>query len=176
METRIFSEIPLRVLLRQKNSLKSKSYITIFEAMITRSRSKSPNLISMTLFHRLNIRTVVYKALKTVDDVLPNTPRIEVARWRSPSRSLAARFFFSGCSWFLCRQRFCIGVSYDRRVIDEVTTEEFRCSQGVYSSRTVRRSGVQSLTRTIHKSPIRQYGVMEHVFGHTCRPLWRHAV
>ena len=54
----------------------------------------SSNLISTTSLHRLNIRTVFDEALNTVADVLPNKPRIEVARWRSHACALALRMIF----------------------------------------------------------------------------------
>ena len=63
-----------------------------------RAGDKSSNLISITSLHRLNTRTVLDEALNTVADVLPNTPRIEVARWRSPARVLALRMIFNECA------------------------------------------------------------------------------
>ena len=57
---------------------------------------KSPNLKIITSLHRLNIRTVFDEALNTVADVLPNTPRIEVARWRRLACALAFRMDFKG--------------------------------------------------------------------------------
>ena len=41
----------------------------------------------MKSFHRYTIRNVFDKALNTVADVLPNTPRIEVAPWTIPARA-----------------------------------------------------------------------------------------
>ena len=55
---------------------------------------KSTNLISITSLNRLNTRTVIDEALNTVAHVLPNTPRIEVARWRSHARAMALRMIF----------------------------------------------------------------------------------
>ena len=52
------------------------------------------NLIIMTCLHRLNIRTVLDKALDTVAEVLPDTPRIEVDFCRHPARALALRMIF----------------------------------------------------------------------------------
>ena len=60
----------------------------------TAACEKSTNLILMACLHRLNIRTVFDKALNTVNEVLPNTPRIEVAFCRHPARALALRMIF----------------------------------------------------------------------------------
>ena len=46
----------------------------------------------------------------------------------------------------------------------------------VNSSRTIQRSGVQPLIRTIHTPPPRQCGVIEHAFGDICLPLWCHGL
>ena len=43
---------------------------------------------------------------------------------------------------------------------------------GILGYRTVRRSVVQSQTRTIHPSPNRQCGVMKQASSNICRPLW----
>ena len=48
----------------------------------------------MTFLHRFNIRTVFDKARNTVAEVLPSTPRIEVAFCKRPVRALALRKIF----------------------------------------------------------------------------------
>ena len=94
---------------------------------------KSPNLIIITSLHRLNIRTVFDEALNTVADVLPNTPRIEVAHSTRPARTLAMWMIFKWMRVVFMPSPLLFGVSENRRVISPVINE-FRYSQGTGST------------------------------------------